>query len=429
MAKALDRGCLDPDFDLTQYSAEEKEVWVRIYNVFTELNEKRSQLEKQLTVQRHILHDIASPIAALSMTANSVSQPQMRKIFDLSLLRIKGIMDDLRRVSGDSAMKAISNEKCLIYLNSFIDNLLVEKNAELSRNHANAKITFFSEASGPVFCNADPIGLSRVISNLINNAVDAKIPGIDTPNVELRLLVTTDGWIQIQIIDNGIGLRPSFLHKLGKGTFTFGKTESPSAGEGIGVHSAFLLAESFGGSIAYQSEVGKGTQVSLRLPPTPKPLCLITELQPARSGEFYCLTKSMESFEEISKEITHLVSSYEVDLPVKKLDSIEDLSFFHSESNYINLLIECDTHQELKLLGKHIHNLSLTSQTTLIVSHFEIANEAWHQFGIKSVLRNHLSELTLRWRGLELNNRLYNRYVEYTGAHSEQHPLQLHFFN
>ncbi|MBL7545228.1 MAG: ATP-binding protein [Bdellovibrionaceae bacterium] len=66
----------------------------------------------------------------------------------------------------------------------------------------------------------------------------------------------------IRITDFGIGISKENLQRFGSKGFTHGKTD----GNGLGVYYAKRFVEDLGGRFDVQSEIGKGTAISLSLP-------------------------------------------------------------------------------------------------------------------------------------------------------------------
>ena len=98
-----------------------------------------------------------------------------------------------------------------------------------------------------------------VLSHLIRNAQDATDPsGSVDVQVELR-----DGNALINVIDSGVGMSPEFLRdRLFR---PFDSTKGVE-GMGIGVYQAREFVRNLGGEFRVESELGKGTVVSLTVP-------------------------------------------------------------------------------------------------------------------------------------------------------------------
>jgi PAS domain S-box-containing protein len=100
--------------------------------------------------------------------------------------------------------------------------------------------------------------LHQVFLNLISNAIDAiKEKGL----IELRTLDTEDG-VEVQILDNGIGISPEHKSRIMDPFFT---TKPPGKGTGLGLSISKSIVEEHGGSIRFESRP-KETIFYIRLP-------------------------------------------------------------------------------------------------------------------------------------------------------------------
>jgi len=93
--------------------------------------------------------------------------------------------------------------------------------------------------------------------NLILNAQQAMPEG---GQLVVRTSATIDG-VALDLIDSGCGMEPSTMAKMFQAFFSTKK-----AGSGLGLPTTRKVVEGHGGQIRVQSEVGKGTQFTIRLP-------------------------------------------------------------------------------------------------------------------------------------------------------------------
>jgi signal transduction histidine kinase len=103
----------------------------------------------------------------------------------------------------------------------------------------------------------DNESLKQVYLNLILNALEAMPRGG-------RLAVGAaerTGRIEVSIADDGAGVPAEMLKRLGSPFFT-----TKAGGSGLGLFLARRLVESAGGELRLQSEAGRGTTVTVRLP-------------------------------------------------------------------------------------------------------------------------------------------------------------------
>ena len=101
--------------------------------------------------------------------------------------------------------------------------------------------------------------MKQVIVNLIKNSIEAK-----DDKRKLKIITTVKKLkdkIQIKIEDTGTGISKENLDKIYKVFYT-----TKEHGTGIGVALSKEIIEQHHGSINYQSQVGKGTKVTILLP-------------------------------------------------------------------------------------------------------------------------------------------------------------------
>lgn len=117
---------------------------------------------------------------------------------------------------------------------------------------------------------APPGQLQSVAFNLLGNARDAlagrgriEISARNRRSRErLRGLPARD-YVEILVADNGPGMSPEVLERLGEPFFT---TKGKGKGAGLGVPSAFDFAKICGGRVAIDSAPGMGARIALHLP-------------------------------------------------------------------------------------------------------------------------------------------------------------------
>jgi two-component system, NtrC family, sensor histidine kinase HydH len=97
----------------------------------------------------------------------------------------------------------------------------------------------------------------QAILNLMLNAEQA-LPGGGAITVQASAL---SDHVSLSLIDTGPGMAPEVLAKVFEPFFS-----TKSTGSGLGLPTTRKIVEAHGGSIDVQSEVGKGTKFTIRLP-------------------------------------------------------------------------------------------------------------------------------------------------------------------
>jgi len=117
---------------------------------------------------------------------------------------------------------------------------------------------------------ADRIRIQEVMDNLLNNAVKYTSKG----TVEIKIQ-EKDEFVQISVIDSGMGIAQADIPNLGKKFFrakqyTEGDKTTESivrpGGTGLGLYVVFGLVKAMGGEIYIESELGKGSTFSFTTP-------------------------------------------------------------------------------------------------------------------------------------------------------------------
>jgi signal transduction histidine kinase len=108
--------------------------------------------------------------------------------------------------------------------------------------------------------------LRRLLANLLDNAGKYSEP--ETP-ITLRVLRAKEE-VSIEVSDDGIGIDPEDLPRLFTPFFRTDRSRARgTGGTGLGLALVKRIAEAHGGTVAAESEVGKGTVFRVRLPVRP----------------------------------------------------------------------------------------------------------------------------------------------------------------
>jgi PAS domain S-box-containing protein len=130
---------------------------------------------------------------------------------------------------------------------------------------------------------ADPAHLEQVVLNLVVNARDAMPAGgtltLETCNAEGP---EHAGQVLLKVSDNGSGMDATTQARIFEPFFT---TKEKDKGTGLGLSTVFGIVEQANGSIAVQSELGKGSTFTIALPRVDADLEQLTVGEPARGSK------------------------------------------------------------------------------------------------------------------------------------------------
>lgn len=244
-------------------------------------HERNKSLIKIGEITRQVAHDIRSPLAALEMAADDTAElpEEQRLMIRGAVARIRDIANNLLNKNKVEQQDTVIMQPIL--LNSAINSLISEKRLQL-RDRADINIDFLpSGESYGLFSKINCGEFKRVISNLINNAAEA-ISHHGEIIIKLEIL---NGSALILIQDNGCGMSPEFLNKLGQRDFTSKKQE----GSGLGVVHAMEMIRSWDGQIKFESKLNVGTTIYIQLPLCPSPPWFLDKLFIQRNSNLMIL--------------------------------------------------------------------------------------------------------------------------------------------
>jgi signal transduction histidine kinase len=110
-----------------------------------------------------------------------------------------------------------------------------------------------------VAVKGDPDELLHVFVNLITNAVQA----MEQRGTLTLETATLDGATQVRVSDTGCGIPPELRSRIFEPFFT---TKPPGKGTGLGLYNIKNVIHRMHGSIAIESQVGRGSTFTITFP-------------------------------------------------------------------------------------------------------------------------------------------------------------------
>jgi len=168
-----------------------------------------------------------------------------------------------------------TEQKVEANLHDGIDSTLLILKHRLKANEKHPAIQVLKNYEEIPTLQCFPGQLNQVFMNILANAIDAFEEANQgqtyaeikaNPNsIEIRTSMAENG-IRIQIQDNGGGMKPEVRERIFEQGFT---TKGVGKGTGLGMAIARqIVEEKHGGRLSCQSELGKGTEFTIRLPLT-----------------------------------------------------------------------------------------------------------------------------------------------------------------
>lgn len=126
------------------------------------------------------------------------------------------------------------------------------------------KIITFQVAPNLPKVAVDPVSMSEVVNNLLDNAL--KYSG-SSQNVNVTVGVNQEGFVETTVQDFGVGIPASVLPNLFEKFYRNHRTRAQVGGTGLGLYLSKALVNAHGGQIWVKSKEGEGTTFGFTLKP------------------------------------------------------------------------------------------------------------------------------------------------------------------
>ena len=229
---------------------------------------KKGRLEQMGQLTATIAHELRNPLGAVRTSAFVMEKRLKNSGVDLEA-QFNRIKNGVTRCDNIIAqLLDFSRGKqldCkLLNLDEWLTKIVEEEAARLPTN-VNIRCLL---GLGGMHVSFDPGRLQRAVLNLISNASEAMVglDGLavkpDAPEAVITLLTGVDGpFVTISVADNGPGMTAEIINRIREPLFT-----TKSFGTGLGVPVIEQVVDQHGGSLSIESELGKGSSFTLRLP-------------------------------------------------------------------------------------------------------------------------------------------------------------------
>lgn len=228
------------------------------------LREADRRKDEFLAILAHELRNPLAPIRnslqILRLTNEHGAAERVRKLMERQVCHLVRLVDDLMEVSRINRGK-IELRREDVGVTEIICNAVETSKPLIDSAGLQLAVNIPTES---MIVNVDPVRLTQVVSNLLNNA--AKYTDRDG-----QIWLTAkreDDWVTIVVRDTGIGIPPNMLPRVFElFTQVDRSANRGQGGLGIGLTLVKSLVELHGGTVEARSEgVGRGSEFAIRLP-------------------------------------------------------------------------------------------------------------------------------------------------------------------
>lgn len=321
-------------------------------------------LSKYGELASQVAHDIQSPLTALNMCVRMTTHldEDVRVLIRKSVGRIQDITNDLALRNIKEKVNCVGSENMKKQmLASAIDAVISEKRLQYQQ-YSDLTIEGDPDVeSYGVFVSLNLAQFRRVLSNLINNSIEAMPTHKGRIQVYTKTSVDT---VQIIIADSGKGIPKDKLQEVFKNGFSYGKDQ----GTGLGLAHAKETIESWSGSLRIESEIGEGTRVILTLPRQEQPSWFVSNLNIKPTTTVVVLDDDSTIHQVWDQRLGKAGLK-----SIKHFSRVDDLRDWYAKKHRRNVLFLCD----FELIGSSvtgldmIRNLNIEKKSILVTSHHD----------------------------------------------------------
>jgi len=237
--------------------------FVVVFDDLTELvNAQRASAWRE--VARRIAHEIKNPLTPIKLSAQrlekkfgaQVQDPAFQQCTEMIIKQVDELKNLVNEFSSFARLPQINPK--MGSLNNIIEETLVL----YSTGHKETEFNFYPDKKLPDF-EFDQEQIKRVVTNLLENAIDA-LKDIDQPKIEIVTLYDAQlGIVKTRIKDNGCGIETDMRDRIFEPYFS-----TREHGTGLGLAIVKRIIEDHHGFIRTFSNQTKGTEVVIERPVT-----------------------------------------------------------------------------------------------------------------------------------------------------------------
>ena len=244
--------------------------------VIEDVSERRRLEAVRRDFVANISHELKTPVGALGLLAETLAGEDDPKVagrlaerMQNEALRVGRIIEDLLDLSRIEAEESPLREPVAVHL-------VLAEAADRVRavaDHRGIRLDVH-EPPRRMTVLGDRRQLVSAIHGLLENAVTYSDDGAEVV-LDAR---ATGSWIEITVVDTGIGIPARDLERIFERFYRVDRARSrDTGGTGLGLAIVRHVAGNHGGEVRVQSQEGRGSTFTLRLPAGPGPVAALSE--------------------------------------------------------------------------------------------------------------------------------------------------------
>ena len=218
-----------------------------------ELYERSEKLSVAGELAAGIAHEIRNPLTAIKGFLQLMSEEKAPPYYDIirsELSRIEFVISELLMIAKPQQVRYVKRRIADIAMQvmSLLESQAIMNNVSI--------VSDIEAEDAEVLCDENQ--MKQVFINIMKNGIESMVNG-GTLHVSLQ----RDGAyaVRIRIRDEGTGISPDMLKRLGEPFYT-----TKEKGTGLGLMTSYRIIGNHRGRIAVDSELGRGTTFTISLP-------------------------------------------------------------------------------------------------------------------------------------------------------------------
>jgi two-component system aerobic respiration control sensor histidine kinase ArcB len=315
-----------------------------------------------------VAHDIRSPLSTLLLIVKNCKEISEDKRIALREIAVSigDIANNLLSKYGDKEIEDHIEEQKPLLLSAVLLHLISDKKHQYKES-GHKFYHDFTQIGQRAFIKIQQSLFKRMISNLINNAVDA----FENMTGEVIIkLDATDDKVLVVISDNGKGMPDHVKEKILQ---NIAVTEGKAEGHGLGLTQVRETLVSNQGVMRIDSQIGKGTQIKLEFPRIKAPNWIAEEIRIRPDDTVVILDDDKSIHMAWDMRFEDLLRQYP-QMRTHHFENCHDAirfieSFSNGEKAHIYLLTDFEL-LEQELNGLHVIEKTKITHSTLVTSHY-----------------------------------------------------------
>ncbi len=230
----------------------------------TDITELRRSERNRAEALRFLSHDMRAPLTSVLALIEGARSEQPDEV-NLGLLENieKYVRKNISYAENFIQLARAEDGKSLTFseceIHSLVDNAIAD--IYYSARSRNIRVAIRGSDTD-LWLRCDRSMIERALVNLLDNAIK-----FSPDNAGITLDIRSEaGQVAVTVSDTGIGIRPEDIDSLFVEFSQITSGSAPKSGVGLGLKFVDAVCKSHGGSVSVESDYGRGTAFTLRLP-------------------------------------------------------------------------------------------------------------------------------------------------------------------